>query len=119
MLTSVAWGRPGAFPTPLSARAPVVLGLLRFARPQVSEELELLYDLADALFGRLLVGLEHEVGSVRWLVGVGDAGELFYLPGERFLVEALHVPLGAHFEGGVDEDLYEVQIGRASCRERV
>src|SRR5215204_3920224 len=93
---------------PPSAGAPVVLRLLRFARPQVSEELELLYDLAGAFLGCLLFGLEDEVGRVRRLVGVRDAGELLDLPGESLLVKALDVPLGAYFERGVDEDLDEV-----------
>src|SRR5215212_3095008 len=93
---------------PLSARAPVVLRLLRLPRPEVPEELELLYDLAGALFRRLLIGLEDEVGGVRRLVGVGDAGELFYLPGESLLVEAIHAPLGPHLHGSIDEDLDEV-----------
>src|SRR5215212_6645002 len=93
---------------PLSARAPVVLRLLRLPRPEVPEELELLYDLAGALFRRLLIGLEDEVGCVRRLVGVGDAGELFYLPGESLLVEALDVPLCAHLQWSIDEDLDEV-----------
>src|SRR5215204_2510 len=92
----------------LSARTPVVLRLLRLLRPEVPEELELLYDLAGALFRRLLIGLEDEVGGVRRLVGVGDAGELLYLPCEGFLVEALDIPLCAHLQRSIDEDLNEV-----------
>src|SRR5215210_1721293 len=101
-------GKAQAFPGPLSARAPVVLRLLRLPRPEVPEEFELLYDLAGALLGRLLVGLEDEVGSGGRLVGVGDACKLLYLPGKSFLVEALYVPLGAHLQGRGDEDLDEV-----------
>src|ERR687898_1285502 len=93
---------------PLLARAPVVLRLLRLSRPEVPEELELLYDLAGALLRRLLIGLEDEVGGVRRLVGVGDAGELLYLPGESLFVEALDVPLCAHLQWSIDEDLDEV-----------
>src|ERR687897_3945384 len=93
---------------PLSARAPVVLRLLRLSRPEVPEELQLLYDLAGALLRLLLVGLEGEVRGRGRLVGVRDAGELLYLSGERFLVEALYVPLGAHFQRRVHEDLDEV-----------
>src|SRR5918993_2316374 len=93
---------------PLSARAPVVLRLLRLPRPEVPEELELLYDLAGALCRRLLIGLQDEVRGVRWLVGVRDAGELLYLPGEGFLVETLDVPLCAHLQRSIDEDLDEV-----------
>src|ERR671915_2134864 len=106
MLTSAALGR--TFPMPLSARAPVVLRLLRLSGPEVPEELELLYDLAGALLGRLLVGLEREVGGGGRLVGVGDTRKLLDLPGEGLLVETLHVPLGAHLERGIDEDLDEV-----------
>ena len=40
-----------------SARAPTVLRLLRLARPEVPEELELLDDLAGALLRGLLLGL--------------------------------------------------------------
>src|SRR5918997_7055853 len=101
-------GKAWTFPMPLSARAPVVLRLLRLPGPEVSEELELLYDLAGALLGLLLVGLEDEVGGGGRLVGVGDAGELLDLPGESLLVEALDVPLGANLERGIDEDLDEV-----------
>src|SRR5918994_7545110 len=101
-------GKAWAFPMPLSAGAPVVLRLLRLPRPEVPEELELLYDLAGALFRRLFVGLEDEVGGVRRLVGVGDPGELLYLPGEGFLVEALDVPLCAHLQWSIDEYLDEV-----------
>src|ERR687889_1908003 len=93
---------------PLSARAPVVLCLLRLPRPEVPEELELLYDPAGALLRRLLIGLEDEVGGVRRLVGVRDTGELLYLPGESLLVEALDVPLCAHLQRSIDEDLDEV-----------
>src|ERR687898_857017 len=93
---------------PLLARAPVVLRLLRLSRPEVPEELELLYDLAGALLRRLLIGLEDEVGGVRRLVGVGDAGELLYLPCESLLVEALDIPLCAHLQWSIDEDLHEV-----------
>src|ERR671910_883968 len=93
---------------PLSAGAPGVLRLLRLPRPEVPEELELLYDLAGALVRRLLIGLEDEVGGVRRLVGVRDAGEVLYLPGEGFLVEAFDVPLCAHLQWGIDEDLHEV-----------
>src|SRR5215217_4940645 len=93
---------------PLLARAPVVLRLLRLSRPEVPEELELLYDLAGALLRRLLGGLEDEVGGVRRLVGVGDAGELLYLPCKSLLVEAFHVPLGTDFQRSIDEDLDEV-----------
>jgi hypothetical protein len=78
---------------PLSARAPVVLRLLRLPRPEVTEELELLYDLAGALFRRLLIRLEDEIGGVRRLVGVRYTGELLYLPGEGLLVETLDVSL--------------------------
>src|SRR5215212_9096073 len=93
---------------PLSARAPVVLRLLRLPRPEVPEELELLYDLAGALCRRLLIGLQDEVGGVRRLVGVRDAGELLYLPGESLLVETLDIPLCAHLKWSIDEDLDEV-----------
>src|ERR671920_1021247 len=93
---------------PLSARAPVVLRLLRLPRPEVPEELELLYDLAGALFRRLFVGFQDKVGGGRRLVGVRDAGEVLYLPGESLLVEALDVPLCAHLQRSIDEDLDEV-----------
>src|ERR671910_817475 len=93
---------------PLSAGAPVVLRLLCLPRPEVPEELELLYDLTGALLRRLFVGLEDEVGGGGRLVGVGDACELFYLAGEGFLVEALDVPLCANLQRGIHEDLYEV-----------
>src|SRR5919107_86298 len=108
MLTSAAGGRPKSLPLPLSARAPVVLRLLRLPGPEVSEELELLYDLAGALFGLLLVGLEDEVGGGGWLVGIGYSGELLDLPGKSLLVEALDVPLGTNLERSIDEDLDEV-----------
>src|ERR687898_935939 len=101
-------GKAQAFPMPLSAGAPVLLRLLRPPRPEVPEEFELLYDLAGALFRRLLVGLEDEVGGVRRLVGVGDARKLLYLAGEGFFVEALDVTLGAHLQWGIDKDLDEV-----------
>src|SRR5918994_7965044 len=93
---------------PLSAGTPVVLRLLRLPGPEVPEELELLYDPAGALLGRLFVGLEDEVRGVGRLVGVRDAGELLYLPGEGFLVEAFDVPLRAHLQRSIDEDLHEV-----------
>src|SRR5688500_13764450 len=93
---------------PLSARAPVVLRFLRLPRPEVPEELELLYDPAGALIRRLLIGLEDEIGGVGRLVRVRDAGELLYLPGESLLVEALDVPLRAHLQRSIDEDLDEV-----------
>src|SRR5919107_1523751 len=93
---------------PLSARAPVVLRLLRLPRPEVTEELELLYDLAGALFRRLLIRLEDEIGGVRRLVGVRYTGELLYLPGEGLLVETLDVSLCAHLQWSIDEDLDEV-----------
>src|SRR5919112_1793700 len=92
-----------------SGRAPVIFGvLLGLPGPEVPEELQLLYHLLGALLGRLLVGLEHEVGGVGRFVGVGDAGELFDLPRESLLVEAFHVPVGADLQRGVDEDLDEV-----------
>src|SRR5919112_1691620 len=89
----------------LSSRAPVVFRLAGLPGPEIPEELELLYHPLGALFGRLLVGLEGEVWGVGRLVGVGDAGELFDLARECLLVEALHVPLGADLQRGVDEDL--------------
>src|SRR5215203_2223747 len=70
MLTSTAGGRPEAFPLPLSARAPVVLRLLRLPGPEISEEFELLYNLAGALLGFFLVGFEDEVGGGGRLVGI-------------------------------------------------
>src|ERR687889_500210 len=100
-------GKVQAFPMPLSARAPVVLRLLRLPGPEVSEELELLYDLAGALFGLFLVGLEDEVGGGGRLVGIGYPSELLDLPGKSLLIEALHVPLGTNLERSIDEDLDE------------
>src|SRR5829696_1162657 len=93
---------------PFSGRAPVVLRLAGLPGPEVSEELQLLYHPLGALSGRLLVGLENQVWGVGRFVGVGDTGELFDLARESLLVEALHVPIRAHLQRGVDEDLDEV-----------
>src|SRR5829696_486960 len=100
--------RPGTLPEREGLTvAPVVLGVRRRG-PEVPEELELLYDLPRALLGRLLVGLEDEVGGDGRFVRIRDAGELLDLPGEGLLVEALHVALGGDFERHVHEDLDEV-----------
>src|SRR5215212_9479140 len=61
-----------------------------------------------ALAGLLLISLDVKLGGGGWLVGVGYPGELRDLPGESLLVEALHIPLGAHLERSIDEDLDEV-----------
>src|SRR5215210_2976902 len=76
--------------------------------PEIAELLEPGDDPAGALVGLLLIGLDVELRGGGRLVRVGDAGELRYLPGERLLVEALHVALGADLKRGVDEDLDEV-----------
>jgi hypothetical protein len=54
-----------------------------------------------------------ELRGSRWLVGVGDTGELRDLTRERLLVEALDIPLGTDFERSVDVYLEEVLPYRA------
>ena len=77
-------------------------------RPEVAELLEPGEDPAGAVLRLLLVGLDVQLGGGRRLVRVGDARELRDLARERLLVEALHVALGAHLEGRVDEYLDKV-----------
>src|SRR3569623_278646 len=69
----------------LLAATPMVLRIL-YRGLEVSEELQLLYDLAGALLWLLLVRLENQVRGRRGLVGIGDTRELRYLPGVRLRV---------------------------------
>src|SRR5215208_3450360 len=89
------------------AGTPVVFRI-RGRRPEIPVEFQLLYYLAGALLGRLLGGLEDEVGGSGRLVGVGYSGKALDLPRKRLLVETLHVPFCAHLQGCVNEDLHEV-----------
>src|SRR5215216_5297972 len=56
---------------------------------------------------RLMFGVQLDLRVERWLIWVGDAGELLDLALERLLVEALHVALGADLDRGLDEHLDE------------
>src|SRR5215203_2578703 len=60
------------------------------------------------LLGLLLVRLDAELGDSRRLVGIRNSGERRYLPAKRLLVKTLHVPLGAHLQRRVHEDLDKV-----------
>src|SRR5439155_13698889 len=70
--------------------------------------LEMGEHLPGALFDRLGVGAEGELGLEGRLVGRRDAGELGDLRRARLLVEPLHVALLAHLERAVDQHLDEV-----------
>src|SRR3546814_4524089 len=71
-------------------------------------------DALDGLGHAFGGGVDDEVWGDRRLVGGGDAGELGDLAGAGALVEALGVaPLAGRHVG------LDVEIGRASCSERV
>ena len=72
--------------------------------------LEVVEDLLRRLLGRLARGLDAELGVLRLLVGVGDAGELLDLAGAGLRVEALDVARLAVLERGGDEDLDEAAV---------
>ena len=64
-------------------------------------------DAIDARVEIELVGAQLELGIVRRLVRVVDAGESGDLAGALPCVQALHVALGAHGDRGRDPDLDE------------
>src|SRR5215208_7560716 len=83
-------------------------------RDQVAA-LEVVEDLLRRLLGRLLVGLDGELGVLRRLVGVRDAGELLDLAGARLGVKALDVALLADLERGLGVDLDEPLAHLVPC----
>ena len=72
--------------------------------------LEVGEDLLRRLLGRLVLGLDHQLGVLRRLVGVGDAGELLDLAGAGLRVEALDVALLADLDRGLDVGLDEAAV---------
>src|SRR5688500_17935633 len=77
---------------------------LPLARRETSPD-EILEDLPAILHGRLLSGVENDLGSEGRLVGVVDAGEALQLASPREGVQPLAVPLLANLDGRVDEYL--------------
>src|SRR5215208_6210281 len=77
-------------------------------RREIAELFQVADDPGRALPGLLFIGLDVQLGGGGRLVRVGHTGELRDLPRESLLVEALDVPLGAHLQGSIDEDLDEV-----------
>ena len=81
--------------------------------------LEVGEDLLGVLLRRLAGGLDPDLGVLRLLVGVGDAGELLDLTRAGLRVEALGVALLAVLERGGDEDLDEAcRCPRGACGRR-
>src|SRR5262249_41831048 len=60
-----------------------------------------------ALLGLVLLGVDHDLGVVRNLVRVVDAGEALDLTRERLRVEALHIAARALLDRRLDEHLDE------------
>ena len=83
-------------------------GLRRSAEnPIVLKELQ---KSVCAFLDRLLVGVENEFGTLRFVIGIINTGETLDLPGTRLLVEPLGVSLFSLFQRTAHVDFKERDV---------
>src|SRR5579863_420690 len=83
----------------------VVAGLFGF---QVAKLNQFVKNAADTFFDGFFVGLNHEFGMLRFLVGIVYTGEVLDFTFVYQFVEALDVALAADFDGAFDVDFDKI-----------
>src|SRR5260221_5635255 len=73
----------------------------------------------DPVLGRFEGGMNRQLGRFRGLVWVRDAGEVFDLAGQSFLVQTFHVAPDQHLQRTLDEDFDEVRNAGANAAAHV